>query len=227
MSPESATATPSIDRGAAVTRSLLGWGVVAGPFYLVVGVTQAILVPGFDITKHALSLLMLGDLGWIQRTNLILSGLMVVAAAIGFARVILAGRGRSVGWLLGVYGVCLIASGIFPPDPSGGFPVGAEPATTASLSGLLHLAFGAVGFLCLAIAAAVAAGWFRARGQGGMAVASWIAAALIVIGFAGGAALATNSAGVALLWMAVVAGWAWLAAASVVAYRLSPNPVCD
>jgi len=60
-----ASSSDDLDRGAAVTRSLLGWGVVAGPFYVVVGVILAITRPGFDLTRHALSLLTLGDLGWL------------------------------------------------------------------------------------------------------------------------------------------------------------------
>ena len=44
-----------LDRGAAVTRSLLGWGVVAGPFYIIVGLVLAITRPGFDLSRHALA----------------------------------------------------------------------------------------------------------------------------------------------------------------------------
>jgi len=50
----SAGATPArasaagFDRGAAITRSLLGYGVVVGPFYLVVGVIQGLVRDGFD-----------------------------------------------------------------------------------------------------------------------------------------------------------------------------------
>ena len=76
--------TDSFDGRAAATRSFLGWGVVAGPFYLLVAVIHALLKPGFDFTKHALSLLMVTDTGWVQRANLILVGLMVIAADIGF-----------------------------------------------------------------------------------------------------------------------------------------------
>ena len=43
-----------LDTGAAVTRSLLGWGVVAGPFYVVVGLVLALTRPGFDLSTHAL-----------------------------------------------------------------------------------------------------------------------------------------------------------------------------
>lgn len=57
------SADAGFDKSAAVTRSLLGWGVVAGPFYVVFGLTLALTRPGFRLTQHALSLLMLGDLG--------------------------------------------------------------------------------------------------------------------------------------------------------------------
>jgi hypothetical membrane protein len=220
----SPSSTPTFDRGRAVTKALLGWGVVAGPFYLVVGLAQALLVPGFDLSRHALSLLLLGDLGWIQAANLCLSGLMVLAAAVGFARVMPRRANIWAGVFLGLYGVSLIGAAIFPPDRMGGFPVGGTDATTASVSGLLHLVAGAIGFVSLAVAAVIVGVWFRRAGRRGAAVTSWIAAAVIVLGFMGGAALAMIPTGVGLLWLAVVAGWAWLAIASLTAYRLAPSP---
>lgn len=220
--PTSSAAT--FDRGRAVTKALLGWGVVAGPFYLVVGLAQALLVPGFDLSRHALSLLLLGPLGWIQAANLVLSGLMVLAAAMGFARLLPSRRNIWAGVLLGLYGVSLFGAAIFPPDPMGGFPPGGTDATTASTSGLLHLVAGAIGFVSLAAAAVVIGGWFRREGRRGAASVSWIAAAVIVLGFMSGAALAMVPAGVGLLWLAVVAGWAWLAFASLTAYRMAPRP---
>lgn len=225
MSTSAPTSSAStFDRGRAVTKALLGWGIVAGPFYLVVGLAQALLVPGFDLSQHALSLLLLGPLGWIQAANLVLSGLMVLAAAVGFARLLPRPRNIWAGVFLGLYGVSLIAAAIFPPDPMGGFPPGAADATTASMSGLLHLVAGAIGFVSLAVAAVVIGGWFRREGRRGAAITSWIAAAVIVLGFMGGAALAMVPAGVGLLWLAVVVGWAWLAFASLTAYRMAPSP---
>lgn len=225
MSTSAPTSSAStFDRGRAVTKALLGWGIVAGPFYLVVGLAQALLVPGFDLSRHALSLLLVGPLGWIQAANLVLSGLMVIAAAIGFARLLPRRRNLWAGVFLGLYGVSLFAAAIFPPDPMGGFPPDGTDATTASMSGLLHLMAGAIGFVSLAVAAVVIGGWFRREGRRGAAITSWIAAAVIVLGFMGGAALAMVLAGVGLLWLAVVAGWAWLAFASLTAYRMAPSP---
>jgi hypothetical protein len=70
-----------VDRAAAVTRSLLGYGVLAGACYLVVGLAQARACDGFDLTGHDLSLLANGPYGWIQSANFILTALMVIAVA--------------------------------------------------------------------------------------------------------------------------------------------------
>jgi len=95
-----------LDRAAAVTRSLLGWGVVAGVFYLAVGVAQGLTRDGFSFTEHALSLLMLGEGGWVQSANLIVSGAMVVAAAVGFMRAMSPKRGSP-----GRRGCCSVSTG--------------------------------------------------------------------------------------------------------------------
>lgn len=212
------------DGAAAVTRSLLGYGVIAGAIYLAVGLTLALTREGFDLAVHPLSLLMLGDGGWMQRANLILAGAMTVAAGIGIARALSgAERGTRVGPLVVVYGVCLIASGVFPPDAMAGFPPGAAD-DQATLAGILHLAFGAVGFLTLAVAAVLLGGWFALREQTSWARSSRAAGAVVVLAFLVGAALATSTVGVASLWLAVVVSWAWLATISVYLYRFVPHP---
>jgi hypothetical protein len=42
---------------AAVTRSLLGSGVLAGPFSLALGVAQGLIRDGFSFARHPLSVL--------------------------------------------------------------------------------------------------------------------------------------------------------------------------
>lgn len=208
--------------GAAVTRSLLGWGVVAGIFYLITGITLGLTRDGFDFGKHALSHLMLGDFGWAQTANLILSGLMTVAAAAGARRAMRDSRGAT-GLLVGAYGLCLVASAIFPPDPMAGFPEGAT-SNEPSVSGLAHLTFGAIGFLTLSAAAFVAAGWFARRGQSGLARYSRTSGIVVAVGFVAGAAFSAGTFGVVCLWVTVVTGWAWLAVASLGLYRTVPIP---
>ncbi|MCS5496442.1 DUF998 domain-containing protein [Cnuibacter physcomitrellae] len=215
----SATTEKQLDTAAAVTRSMLGWGVVAGPFYLVFGLVLAVTRPGFDLGSDALSILLLGELGWLQATNLILSGLMVIVAAVGLSRT--PGFSRVAAVLVGVYGLGLIASAFAAPD---------RPGTgSASVSGVLHLVFGAVGFLALGVAALVAVAWFRRRngasrpGTGG--AWSLVAGVVVLVAFTAGGALSGGPAGVLLLWLAVLVGWAWLAATSVAAYRTVPHPL--
>jgi hypothetical protein len=212
-----------LDTAAAVTRSLLGWGVVAGPFYLVVGLVLAVTRPGFDLARHALSLLSLGELGWLQRGNLLLTGLMVLAAAWGFGRSIRSGRGLAIAVLVGVFGAGLALSAAFPPDPAAGFPPGAQQ--TASVSGILHLLSGALGFIALACAAFAYAAWARSERLRRQAPISTILGVTVLVGFVAGGALAQSIAGVLLLWLAVIAGFGWLALASARVYRWTPHPI--
>jgi hypothetical protein len=215
------------DGAAAVTRSLLGWGVVAGPFYLVVGVILALTRDGFELSSHPLSLLMLGEHGWLQRANIILTGAMVLAASVGFARALQGSTAaRRAGRLLGAYGVILVISGIFPPDPMEGFPPGTTQGDPTA-TGLIHFGAGAIGFVVLAVAAFVVGGWFAGRDLTRAATISRIAGVVVVVAFLGGGAVATTAAGVVLLWIAVVVGLAWLAFASVTTYRTVPHPDAD
>lgn len=58
----------------ATTRSLLTCAVVASPLWAVVSLAQAVVREGFDITRHPLSALSNGGLGWLQITNFLLAG---------------------------------------------------------------------------------------------------------------------------------------------------------
>jgi len=207
-------AKTGLDRGAAVTRSMLGWGVVAGPFYLVFGLILALTRSEFDFSRDALSILLIGENGWLQGLNLVLSGLMTIVAAVGLARTPDWSRAAAV--LVGIYGLGMVLSAFAAPDRPG--------SGTATAAGILHLAFGGLGFLSLGIAAIVAASWFR-RGQIPGSRRSLIAGIVIIAAFVAGGALSSGPAGVALLWVAVVVGWAWLALTCVVAYRAVPHPL--
>jgi hypothetical protein len=207
----------SCDGTSRVTKSLLGYGVIVGPIYLVVSLAQALTRPGFDLTRHAWSLLSNGDLGWIQITNFVMVGLMTVAAAVGLRR---AGIGRWTSRLIGAYGVTLMAAGAFRPDPALGFPVGTPAdANTMTWHGMLHLLAGGVGFACLIAACSITGRAFAAEGRRGWATYSRIAGIALLAGFAG---IASGSHGA---WTtlpftgAVILTWSWVTALSVRSYR--------
>src|SRR4030095_4562807 len=91
------------------TRTLLSCGIVAGPLFVVVGLLQSFPIPGFDLTRHYLSQLSSGDLGWIQIANFVISGLLTIAAAVGVRRALRGGRlGRVGPALLAAFGVGLV-----------------------------------------------------------------------------------------------------------------------
>jgi len=205
------------DRRTAVTRSLLGYGLVAGPFYLVVSLAQALTRPGFDLTRHSWSLLANGALGWIQIANLALTGLMVAAFALGVR------RATGTVWaprLLAGTGVALVCAAALRADPSDGFPVG-TPAGPGPVSwhGAGHLLAAGSGFACLAGAALVLAARFAAAGRGGLAWYARVSAIVFLAGFAAVAAGGGASWSILCFTAAVVVIFTWLTVTAGYLYR--------
>lgn len=199
-----------------LTRALLTCGVIAGPLYLGVGLVEAFTRQGFDITRHDLSLLSNGALGWIHSTLFLVSGLLVIADAIGMWQALHAGRGQTWGPLLiGIYGLGLIGAGIFVADPALGFPPGTPAdAHAISTSGLLHFVCGGLGFLGLIAACVVFARRFAGLGQRGWQWFSLLTGVIFLAGFVG-IASGSGSGWILLgFWIAVVLAWVWLSALS-------------
>jgi hypothetical protein len=216
------------DRTAAITRSLLGYGVLAGPFYVVVGLAQALTRDGYDITRHDLSLLANGPLGWIQIANLVLSGLMTIAAAVGMRRAMrVLGGARGSVWgprLVAGYGLGLVGAGVFVADPMNGFPRGTPdgPPATVTVGGVGHLVLGALGFACLIGACLVLARAYADLGRAGMTWFSRVTGVLFLVAFAGIASGTASPVVVLGFWVAVVVAWTWLARVSLDLYRRTP-----
>ncbi len=215
------------DRSAAITRSLLGYGVIVGPIYLATGIGQGLMRDGFSFARHPLSVLANGNGGWIQTTNFVVSGLMVIAAAIGMWRV-LRPTGRAATVALGTYGVAMIAAAVLKADPMDGFPVGTPlgPPTSISPMGLGHFAAGGIGFVAVAVSALHTSRVMQRRRESIMARLSLASGVVILLGFFGGFAVPVLAKGSIGIWMAVVVGWVWLAVLSVQLYRVSPDPRC-
>jgi hypothetical protein len=189
--------------------------MVAGPFYLAIGLAQALTREGFDLARHPLSVLSNGPGGWIQTANFALTGLLVVAAAIGLARA-LGPRSHLLTWPLAGHGLAVFTATFFPADPMDGFPPGTPQGipTTISSTGLAHFAAGGLGFLLLGLAGVLGALVLGRRGAGGLAALSLLSGLVVLLGFFGGMALPLGVAGI---WAAVVVGYAWL---SVLSFRL-------
>ena len=205
-----------------VTRSLLGYGIVAGPFYVVVSLGQAAVRDGFDLTRHDWSLLANGTGGWIQITNLILTGLMVIAAAIGYRRAMRTGVGRRwVPRLLAIYGMGMVGAGVFRADPMAGFPLGTPdgPPAAVSLNGMLHFVFGGIGFLALIVATFVLARRLLHESRAGRSVRSIVTGVAFLAGFVGIASGSTSPVITLAFTTAVLLVWAWLSSTSAHLYK--------
>jgi hypothetical membrane protein len=196
---------------ATLTRALLACGVVAGPLFILVGVIQMFTREGFDIRRHALSLLSAGDLGWIQSLNFLVTGVLLIAGAVGVKRALQAGQGRTWGpLLLGVFGAGMFGAGIFRADPALGFPPGTPDTVPISVHGILHFAIAGIGFLGFIAASFVFARRFSIMRQPGWAWYSLLTGLLFFVTFAG---IASGSKGPFSLYffLGTSFGLAWIA----------------
>ena len=201
---------PAADRTTrALTRTLLTCGLIVGPLYLLAGIAQGWLKPGFSFARHPLSVLANGDYGWVQTANFVVSGLLVIAAAVGVYRAI--GRtARPTAVALGAFGLGVLLAAVFPADPMDGFPPGTPlgPPTTITTTGLLHFVVSALAFIAFGVSALLAARTLARRGEQAASRLSRAAGVVMLAGFFGGFALPSPVVGI---WISVVTGWAWLA----------------
>jgi hypothetical protein len=168
------------------TRTLLASGIAAGPVFFAVGIAQALTRAGYDIRRNAISQLSLGDLGWIQISSFLVTGLLALACAVGVRRALTGQPGGTWGpRLIGTFGLGLILAGIFPPDPAFGFPPGAPAGQVFPMS--RHADLHALGFfICMLStlgAVIVFVRRFRALGERGWVaylVASGVATPVLV-----------------------------------------------
>ena len=199
--------------GRAAAVRLLALGAAAGPFYVVVGIAQILTREGFDWTRHALSLMSNGPLGWIQIANFIVSGLLVVAGSGGLRRTMTSGRGRlAAPILIAVYGISLVGAGVFVADPALGFPPGTADGPPASITthGLLHFVFGGIGFLALIAGSFVMAARYAKDGRRAWRMFSIATGVLFLAGFAGIASGSGSRAVTVAFYFAVLLAWTWL-----------------
>ncbi|MCX5408787.1 DUF998 domain-containing protein [Streptomyces sp. NBC_00335] len=220
MSTRTPTATATVSSSApvsATTRSLLTCVVVASPLWAVVSLTQAATRQGFDITRHPLSALSNGSLGWLQITNFLLAGVLLAIGATGLRRALRGAPGAT--WaprLVRIAGIGMIAAGAFVMDPVDGFPLGAPSVETATLTwhSYAHFAAGSVTFTSLIAACYVLGRHFGRTGNRRYAIASRVAGTALLIG--NGWAMAGGPAGTLTLAVGAVTALLWV---SVVAHR--------
>jgi Protein of unknown function (DUF998) len=177
-----ASAVPAtVDR----SRVLLSAGAVAAPLWAAVSLAQAATRDGFDLSRHPLSALSNGDLGWLQITNFLVAGVLTVLGASGLARALHgAPGGRWAPRLARVSGLGMVAAGMLVMDPADGFPAGTPSGMPAAMTwhSYGHMAAGTVTFTALIAACYVLGHHFRRVGRRGAAIASRVAGTALLVG---------------------------------------------
>lgn len=151
-----------------LTSRLLTAGIVAGPFFIALSLLQAFTREGFDWIRHPASLLSLGDLGFIQIANFVITGALFIACAVGLKRSLTAGAGHK--WLprlFAVVGVAFILGGVFVADPAFGFPPGTPEGMPEQMSwhSIIHGFAPVIGSFAISAALLIFARRFSKQGR--------------------------------------------------------------
>lgn len=139
-------------------------GVASAVVFVVVWLVEGARRPGYDPTYHTVSELSSGDSGWIQVANFLQMGAGTFAFAVGVNRTL----NTSVGAvLLAIFGLGMVAAGVFRPDPIRGYPPESPTGTRDGVSwhhqahGVISgpIAFFALFGACLVLASRLDGAW--------------------------------------------------------------------
>jgi hypothetical membrane protein len=196
---------------------MLAAGVIAGPLFVATAAVQIFTRAGFDLRRHPISLLSVGEHGWIQVTNFILAGVLSIIFSIGVGRVLTDGPGSRWGpRFCALFGVGLLIGGVFKADPALGFPAGAPAGYPEHITthAMIHAVAPPLAFLSLIAACLVIAHRLAADGLRRAALVTRIVAAVcFVLSVPVGPGFSIR------LFVAVALAFAWLAAYGVYLLR--------
>jgi hypothetical protein len=196
---------------------LLRCGAIAGPLFILAALIQDYTRPGYDPRLQLLSLLALGDWGWVQVANFVICGVLNLGYAFGLRRVLREQTGGT--WspiLIGAYGLGLVIVGVCRTDPSGGFPLGEAAPSGPTWHGAVHALGGLFIFITLTASLAVFARMFADRRERGWTLYSAATALSLPVLFFSSFSSSTLTA--RCLRLATLLGWM---AASAIAMKLS------
>jgi hypothetical protein len=201
-------------------RLLLACGAIGPLLFIVVFLIEGATRPNYSAWHHFVSSLSQGEQGWMQITNFLICGILVLFFAIGLRRVLHPGKGSTWGpILLGIFGLCLIGAGLFVTDPLLGYPPGAP--STPTFHGVLHELLSLVAFASLIAACFVLARRFAGdpawRGWAFYSIATGILVAVFFIMTDVVASLNPNGPAGLIQRISIIIGWGWIA---LLAFRL-------
>ena len=199
-------------------------GVIGPVLFVVSFLVQGAVRADYDPLRHPVSSLSFGPTGWVQMLTFWVSGLLVIAYAVGLRR---AGCGWSTPVLVGLVGLGLFGAGWFTADPFSGYPPGSPVPPVRTPHGIAHDLFSTPVFLATPAAMLVMARRLFRSGRRGWAWYSLISAPVFLgcfvlasLGFNQNPVL--TPLGGLFQRLALVVGLGWLAALAV---HLDRRPV--
>ncbi len=203
------------DKTDALTRWLLACGALGGFGFIAVFVIAGAVRPHYDALYNPVSALSLSGGGWVQIANFVVTGLLMLACALGLRRALFPGRGATWGpILIGIYGLGLVGAGVFVTDPGFGYPPGAPSGVpaTASWHGNMHTLVSLVVFVSVSIACFVFARRFSAQPRSRTWAVYSFLTGLVVPACIVASSVAWFSGGPGGLFqrVSISAGWIWV-----------------
>jgi hypothetical protein len=203
------------------TTFLLACGAVGPLLFILVFLIEGATRPGYSTWHNYVSSLSLSNQGWMQVANFLVCGLLSLCFAFGLRRVLRMGKGSIWGpLLLGLFGLSLIAAGLFVTDPSLGYPPGTHGSGPQTLHGIIHGVAGLIVFGSVAAASFVLSRRFAGdpawRGWAPYSIFTGVLVVVLFIAFTVVAGLDESGiltgAPVGLLQrIAIIIGWGWIA----------------
>ena len=190
-----------------LARSLTPCGAIGAGIFVGVFLVDGAVHPGYDPVRDTVSELALGPWGWVQVANFLVTGVLMIAFAVGLAWTLRSGRAyRWTPRLIAAFGTGLVLAGVFVTDP--------VPAETPSWHGRLHLAASLLAFGALTAVCFVVARRFPDRRWAWYSRATGVALPVLFVAMGAGPAATTGL----LQRAAIIVGWSWLAAISLRAW---------
>ena len=212
------------------TRLLLTGGAIGGPLFVAVFTVEGARREGYDPLREPVSALALGERGWVQRTNFLATGMLMLACSRGLGR-LPADHPAASRWgarLVGLYAIGLVGAGVFVTDPVEYGAPEAGVRMKPSQHGMLHGLFSLQVFATLGMAGLTYASRFARTRKPVWAGISALTGVLVPGGLVVfGQALSREGglrpvAGL-IQRLAICAGWSWVSALALAVPRMEPR----
>lgn len=205
------------------TRALLACGAIGPTLFMATFFIDGGTRPGYDPSRNFVSQLSTGERGWLQITNFVVCGLLLLAGTVGLSRT---PGPRAATILIAANAVALIAAGVFVADPGRGYPPGAHVPTESTPHSTVHGLASLIAFLSLGAAPLVVAAHTRASR---VWAAYSLFSGIVVLGFFAATVVVSNQderlvsgAPIGVLQrISIVAGFTWLPALFLRRWRRS------